>query len=92
VVVELATVGALYAAPRHPYTRALLSAVPTLDPRSRRLRVLVEGDVPSALDPPGGCRFHPRCPVADKPRACFEESPPLRRLDDDTLAACHVAR
>jgi oligopeptide/dipeptide ABC transporter ATP-binding protein len=90
-VVELATAAELHAAPRHPYTQALLSAVPTLDPATRRRRIILEGDVPSALDPPSGCPFHPRCPVADKPRACFEELPPLRRLDGGSLAACHVA-
>jgi oligopeptide/dipeptide ABC transporter ATP-binding protein len=90
-IVELAPAAELYAAPRHPYTQALLSAVLTLDPRSRRRRIVLEGDVPSAIDPPTGCPFHPRCPVADKPRACFEELPPLRRLKGGTLAACHVA-
>jgi len=91
-LVELAPAALLYAAPKHPYTQALLSAVPTLDPASRRRRIILEGDVPSALDPPAGCPFHPRCPVADKPKACFEETPPLRRLESGALAACHVAR
>jgi oligopeptide/dipeptide ABC transporter ATP-binding protein len=91
-VVELAPSAQLHAEPGHPYTQALLSAVPTLDPASRRKRIILEGDVPSALDPPPGCPFHPRCPVVDKPRACFEELPPLRRLSNGTLAACHVAR
>jgi len=91
-LVELAPAALLYAAPKHPYTQALLSAVPTLDPASRRRRIILEGDVPSALDPPAGCPFHPRCPVADKPKACFDEPPPLRRLESGALAACHVAR
>jgi oligopeptide/dipeptide ABC transporter ATP-binding protein len=90
-VVELAPAAQLYAVPKHPYTQALLSAVPTLDPAARRRRIILEGDVPSPLDPPAGCPFHPRCPVVDKPRACFEELPPLRRLENGTLAACHVA-
>ena len=90
-VVELATPARLYSTPRHPYTQALLSAVPTLDPASRRRRIILEGDVPSALDPPAGCPFHPRCPVLDKPQACFDELPPLRRLENGALAACHVA-
>jgi oligopeptide/dipeptide ABC transporter ATP-binding protein len=90
-VVELAAAAQLYAAPAHPYTQALLSAVPSLDPATRRRRILLDGDVPSALDPPAGCPFHPRCPVADKPRACFDELPPLRRLASGALAACHVA-
>ena len=91
-VVELAPAAQLHAAPKHPYTQALLSAVPTLDPATRRRRILLDGDVPSALDPPAGCPFHPRCPVRDKPAACFDELPPLRRLENGSLAACHVAR
>jgi oligopeptide transport system ATP-binding protein len=90
-VVELAPAAELYAAPKHPYTQALLSAVPTLDPTSRLRRIILEGDVPSALDAPTGCPFHPRCQVTDKPKACFDELPPLRRLENGTLAACHVA-
>jgi peptide/nickel transport system ATP-binding protein len=90
-VVELAPAAQLYAAPKHPYTQALLSAVPTLDPTTRRKRIILEGDVPSPLDPPRGCAFHPRCPVANKPKACFEETPALRQLANGTLAACHVA-
>ncbi|WP_428264415.1 ABC transporter ATP-binding protein [Haliangium sp.] len=90
-VVELAPAAALYERPGHPYTQALLSAVPRPDPSATRQRVLLEGDVPSPIDPPTGCRFHPRCPVADKPRTCFTESPPLRPLADGRLVACHVA-
>ncbi|HLU68055.1 MAG TPA: ABC transporter ATP-binding protein, partial [Kofleriaceae bacterium] len=90
-VVELAPSSRLYSLPKHPYTQALLSAVPTLDPASRRKRILLEGDVPSPIDPPKGCPFHPRCPVKDKPKACFEELPRLRVLEGGTMAACHVA-
>jgi oligopeptide transport system ATP-binding protein len=90
-IVELAEARALYRAPRHPYTRALLSAVPRIDPRSRRERIILTGDVPSPLAPPPGCPFHPRCPVPDKPRACFEERPRLRVLGDGAQVACHVA-
>ena len=90
-VVELAAAATLYSQPKHPYTQALLSAVPTLDPATRRKRIILEGDVPSPLDPPRGCPFHPRCPVANKPKACFEELPTLRRLENGTQAACHVA-
>jgi oligopeptide/dipeptide ABC transporter ATP-binding protein len=90
-IVELAQSGTLYARPRHPYTQALLSAVPRPDPGARRQRILLEGDVPSPLAPPPGCPFHPRCPVADKPAACFTTLPPLRPLADGTYAACHVA-
>ncbi len=90
-IVELATGAALYETPKHPYTQALLSAVPRIDPKDRRARVILAGDVPSPIDPPAGCAFHPRCPVADKPRACFEELPKLRVLGNGTQAACHVA-
>lgn len=75
--------------PRHPYTRALLSAVPVVDPDSKRQRILLGGDVPSPIRPPGGCPFHPRCPVAE-PR-CREEVPLLREVGDGRQAACHLA-
>jgi oligopeptide/dipeptide ABC transporter ATP-binding protein len=90
-VVELGDAASLYRAPRHPYTRALLAAAPSLDPRRPRLRAPLEGEVASPLDPPTGCPFHPRCPVEDKPRACFDELPRLRALPGGGQAACHVA-
>jgi oligopeptide/dipeptide ABC transporter ATP-binding protein len=90
-VVELGTAAAVYATPKHPYTQALLSAVPVVDPRTRRKRILLEGDVPSPINPPAGCPFHPRCPVKDKPQACFSERPKLRVLSNGSQAACHVA-
>ena len=90
-IVELAEAKALYREPKHPYTRALLSAVPRIDPKARRDRILLQGDVPSPLDPPRGCPFHPRCPVPDKPPACFDQLPKLRALSNGTHAACHVA-
>jgi oligopeptide/dipeptide ABC transporter ATP-binding protein len=90
-LVELADSADLYREPKHPYTQALLSAVPLLDPTSRRKRILLEGDVPSPMNPPAGCAFHPRCPVKDKPAACMTEEPKLRRLSNGTMAACHVA-
>jgi peptide/nickel transport system ATP-binding protein len=90
-IVELADARALYRTPKHPYTQALLSAVPRIDPKSRRDRILLAGDVPSPIDPPRGCAFHPRCPVKDKPAACFSELPRLRVLHNGTVAACHVA-
>jgi oligopeptide/dipeptide ABC transporter ATP-binding protein len=90
-IVELADAPTLYAAPKHPYTEALLSAVPRTDPSRKRDRIILQGDVPSPMDPPRGCPFHPRCPVKDKPKACFEELPRLRVLANGSRAACHVA-
>ncbi len=90
-IVELAEAKLLYREPKHPYTQALLSAVPRVDPKRRRERIILQGDVPSPLDPPSGCPFHPRCPVKDKPKACFEQLPPLRVLANGARVACHVA-
>ena len=90
-IVELADAKTLYREPKHPYTQALLSAVPRVDPKQRKDRIILQGDVPSPLDPPKGCPFHPRCPVKDKPKACFEQLPQLRVLSNGTRAACHVA-
>ena len=90
-IVELADAATLYREPKHPYTIALLSAVPRIDPAARRGRVLLAGDVPSPIDPPSGCPFHPRCPVKDKPKACFDDRPRLRVLSNGSQAACHVA-
>ena len=101
-IVELAEAKALYRAPKHPYTQALLSAVPQVAagagrsqaPTGRgakRDRIILTGDVPSPLDPPRGCPFHPRCPVKDKPKACFEQLPQLRVLPGGSRVACHVA-
>ncbi|MEM9492190.1 MAG: oligopeptide/dipeptide ABC transporter ATP-binding protein, partial [Myxococcota bacterium] len=90
-VVELASAPELYATPKHPYTKALLSAVPLPKPGAKRDRVILQGDVPSPINPPTGCPFHPRCPVTDKPEACFTEMPPLHQLGGGRLAACHLA-
>ena len=90
-IVELADAQTLYRSPKHPYTQALLSAVPRIDPRARRDRILLTGDVPSPIDPPKGCAFHPRCPVQGKPAACFDQLPKLRVLQNGARAACHVA-
>lgn len=89
-VVELASAAQLYERPRHPYTQALLSAAPDIDPSARSRRVLLKGDVPSPLDPPSGCAFHPRCPIAE-PGLCDRETPLLRTLEDGHQAACHLA-
>jgi len=76
-------------APKHPYTQALLSAVPQVDPDSKRQRIVLSGDVPSPIHPPGGCPFHPRCPVAEA--RCRTEVPALRELSPGRHAACHLA-
>ncbi len=88
-IVELAPAAELYARPRHPYTRALLSAVPKLEAGGKR-RLKLAGDLPSPLDPPSGCPFHPRCPDA-QPGRCDRERPELRVVGEDQLAACHFA-
>lgn len=90
-VVELAEAETLYKDPKHPYTTALLSAVPKLEPGAARDHVILEGDVPSPMNPPSGCPFHPRCPVKDKPERCMTEVPELRTLGNGTQAACHLA-
>ncbi|HMJ11594.1 MAG TPA: ABC transporter ATP-binding protein [Polyangiaceae bacterium] len=78
-IVESAPAAALYEKRHHPYTRALMSAIPVPDPERKRLRVLLEGDVPSPIDPPSGCAFHPRCQRAQKGK-CDVETPPLAEL------------
>jgi oligopeptide/dipeptide ABC transporter ATP-binding protein len=91
-IVEVASADELYASPRHPYTIALLSAVPIPDPEieSSRERILLKGDLPSPANPPPGCRFHTRCPFR-QPERCDTEVPELRLLSDGHLAACHYA-
>ena len=88
-VVEITDRDRLYREPLHPYTEALLSAIPIHDPTLRRERVVLEGDVPSPLDPPTGCLFHPRCPIAQP--ICAQETPLLQSgLHGSHLAACHL--
>jgi peptide/nickel transport system ATP-binding protein len=87
-IVELAESAELYRNPRHPYTRALLSAVPIPDPEARRERIRLAGDVPSPVNPPAGCRFHPRCAFAEE--RCRREEPRLMTGGEDHAVACHV--
>jgi oligopeptide transport system ATP-binding protein len=91
-IMELAPVDRLYAEPRHPYTVALLSAVPEPDPRRRKRRIVLRGDVPSPANPPSGCRFRTRCWLFEqlgRPENCIEEEPPLRDQGGGQFAACH---
>jgi oligopeptide/dipeptide ABC transporter ATP-binding protein len=89
VIVELASADELYASPMHPYTEALLSAVPRTDPDHTPKRIILPGDVPSPADPPPGCKFHPRCRYAKD--ICSEEIPQWRELSGDHWVACHRA-
>ncbi|MCE7987992.1 MAG: ATP-binding cassette domain-containing protein [Caldilinea sp. CFX5] len=88
-LVEMAETDALFSSPRHPYTEALLSAVPKPDPRARRQRILLEGDVADPANPPGGCYFHPRCRYATA--QCSHEPPPWREIAPQHFVACHHA-
>jgi oligopeptide transport system ATP-binding protein len=89
-IMELADRRALYDDPLHPYTKALLSAVPVPDPTVKKTRILLGGDIPTPLNPPSGCVFHTRCPIAQFP-VCKTEVPPLVEHKPGQFAACHFA-
>jgi len=88
-LVELSETEALFTAPYHPYSQALLSAAPAADPERRRNRIILSGDVPSPVNVPSGCHFHPRCPIAQP--LCRTNAPALREVAPGRLAACHFA-
>jgi oligopeptide transport system ATP-binding protein len=87
-IVEMAESRALYASPKHPYTEALLSAVPIPDPKVKRQRIRLAGEVPSPANPPSGCHFHARCPIAKE--VCSKEVPKLKQSADGHWVACHL--
>lgn len=87
-IIEEAPYSALYNTPRHPYTQALLSAAPVSNPLQKKKRILLEGDVPSPIDPPSGCRFHTRCP--QRMDICISEEPCFSDMGDGHVVACHL--
>jgi peptide/nickel transport system ATP-binding protein len=88
-LVEVSTLASVYSKPLHPYTQALMAAVPIPDPHHRRSQPLPRGEIPSPINPPSGCRFHPRCPIAQE--KCAQEIPELRELEPDHFVSCHYA-
>ncbi len=88
-IVEIASAHDLYTKPLHPYTEALLSAVPIPDPSIKRKRIMLQGDVPSPINPPTGCHFHTRCPIRELPR-CSTETPTLKLADNGQWVSCHL--
>ena len=89
-MVELTGRDELFANPLHPYTQALMSAIPIPDPHLKRKRIILKGDVPSPLNPPSGCRFHPRCPIAEE--ICSQQEPEFREVGSDHWVACWMVK
>ncbi len=87
-IVESAAAKEIIRAPKHPYTQALISAVPEVDPDTKRRQIVLPGDVPSPIHPPGGCPFHPRCPIAEA--RCKTEAPGFCEGEKEHFAACHL--
>ena len=87
-VVEIGAKAALFEAPQHPYTRALMAATPVADPQARKVRVALSGEPPSPIDPPAGCAFHPRCPLASE--VCRREAPALTQKHGREVACWAV--
>ena len=87
-IVELAPKDRIFAQPQHPYSEALMAAAPIADPKSRRKRLVIEGDVPSPMNPPSGCHFHTRCPYVVE--RCRQEYPPLQEIAPGHVVACHL--
>ncbi|MDQ6691236.1 MAG: ABC transporter ATP-binding protein, partial [Candidatus Dormibacteraeota bacterium] len=89
-IVELAPGEDLYRDPKHPYTRALISAIPVPEPGTKHEKIVLKGDIPSPINPPSGCRFHTRCPIAQFP-ICSTEDPAFELKADGHWAACHFS-
>ncbi len=87
-IVEIAPYQAIFRAPLHPYTRALLTAIPIPDPHVKKQQFILKGEVPNPANPPSGCRFHTRC--EHRQEVCTQEDPPLRKMRDDHFVACHL--
>ena len=87
-IVEIGSFEQIYRDPKHPYTKALISAVPEPDPKKKKEKFIPQGEVPNPINPPSGCRFHPRCPLAKE--ICKSEEPVLKELEDGRFVACHL--